>query len=651
MLSALGIISRTRLCHHSRIQTITGLTVIMSSTRRSTRLASQAQSEVISTAGTTTVSRRKAVVSAKVSTSVRPSTQHDVGEGGSLQEPGTNGRAASVSSTSALTELDSEEEVLATVAAVPDEPDQPPKRKRRKLNREEMNEKDDEHYDDGAVKRGKGTRKARKKKATGPDPTQFLPRDRDNPWKIGAHVSASGGVENAVVNAAMIGANAFALFLKSQRKWTSPPITPESISLFKERMKEYGYDSKVVLPHGNYLVNLGNPDTEKREKSFECFLDDLKRCEALGLELYNFHPGSTVGEASVQESLTFIAECINRAHKETSSVVIVLENMAGAGNVLGSEFSQLGEIIRQVEDKTRVGVCMDTCHAFAAGYDIRSLDGWNATMKEFDDKIGLKYLRGMHINDSKADLNTKKDRHENIGLGHLGLGTFQHILRDPRTMGIPLILETPSFEQPQEVWGSEIGVLQRVSKIEELPEERTTKAETETVLSQETLATTAATADGTTVTKEEMESGDIVKDIKVPGGDPGGPLETFVQELRDAVQGAQKLRDEKEAVKSEKRKARGVKGREGVQEDEGEEDEDVNEDSGKRKGKGSAKAETKTRKARSGGSTEKAKSGIEGADAEDSAPRKAPKRKRKESRGKGSAQNLDDDEGDLEDSD
>ncbi|KDR69206.1 hypothetical protein GALMADRAFT_104145 [Galerina marginata CBS 339.88] len=304
----------------------------------------------------------------------------------------------------------------------------------------------------------------RKKKAKNAavDTDDFLPRV-DSPWKVGAHVSAAGGVENAVANAAAIGATAFALFLKSQRKWESPPLQDTSVTEFKKRMKEFGYSPRVVLPHGSYLINLGNPDIEKREKSYACFLDDLKRCEDLGLELYNFHPGSTVGQATLSTSIGHIAECINRAHKETSVVTVVLENMAGAGNIIGSEFSHLAGIIEQVEDKMRVGVCLDTCHAFAAGYDIRTQEGWNSTITKFDHQVGLKYLCGMHLNDSKTTYNSRRDRHENIGLGHLGLLAFQHILTDPCTQNIPLILETPNFEQPAAVWGKEIEVLHRIS--------------------------------------------------------------------------------------------------------------------------------------------------------------------------------------------
>ncbi|EFI28286.1 endonuclease IV [Coprinopsis cinerea okayama7 len=236
------------------------------------------------------------------------------------------------------------------------------------------------------TKKRKPRKTASKTNADEPvDTSSFLPRVK-SPWKVGAHVSAAGGVENAVVNAAAIGCNAFALFLKSQRKWTSAALTEESISTFKKRMKEFGYAPGDVLPHGSYLVNLGNPDAEKRQKSYECFLDDVKRCEALGLTLYNFHYEGGYDRIGVH------------------------------GNIIGATFEQLKEIIDQVEDKTRVGVCIDTCHAFSAGYDIRTKEGWNETMDKFERVIGLEYLKGMHLNDSKTAFDSKKDRHENIGL-------------------------------------------------------------------------------------------------------------------------------------------------------------------------------------------------------------------------------------------
>ncbi|KDQ61279.1 hypothetical protein JAAARDRAFT_191370 [Jaapia argillacea MUCL 33604] len=306
-------------------------------------------------------------------------------------------------------------------------------------------------------------RKKKGKSEVEPNPVDF-PVRVSSPWKVGAHVSAAGGVENSITNAALIGANAFALFLKSQRKWTGPPLKSDSIAKFKSRLETFGYSPCHILPHGSYLVNLGNPDDEKREKSYQCFLDELVRAEQLGLTLYNFHPGSTVGLTTMENSISLIAQCLNRAHKETKSVVTVIENMAGSGNVIGSSFKDLGDIIKQVEDKARVGVCLDTCHMFAAGYDIRTKQGWISMITQFDEEVGLKYLRGMHLNDSKAQLASKKDRHENIGLGHLSLRAFHHILTDERVQNIPLILETPSQEN-NDIWIKEVEILNRLSTL------------------------------------------------------------------------------------------------------------------------------------------------------------------------------------------
>ncbi|KAG9313328.1 xylose isomerase-like protein [Chiua virens] len=314
-------------------------------------------------------------------------------------------------------------------------------------------EPDESEQTDADVSPTKRPRKAgRKKDHRIPKPSDFHSRV-SSAWKVGAHVSAAGGVENAVVNAARVRANAFALFVKSQRKWSSPQLTDESVTSFKARMIEFGYDPKHVLPHGSYLINLANPDKAKREKSYECFLDDLQRCERLGLMYYNFHPGSTVGNATKEESISHIAQCLNRAHKETSFVVTVIENMCGHGNVIGSQFTDLRGVIEQVEDKSRVG-----------GYDISTKAGWDTTMAIFDDQVGLSYLRGMHLNDSKTPLGSKKDRHENIGLGTLGLSAFLTILSDPRVQNIPLILETPTFEAV-EVWEREIQVLNTLSEV------------------------------------------------------------------------------------------------------------------------------------------------------------------------------------------
>ncbi|KAG6329483.1 hypothetical protein ID866_9606 [Astraeus odoratus] len=268
-------------------------------------------------------------------------------------------------------------------------------------------------------------------------------------------------------------ANAFALFVKSQRKWTSPALTEDSVASFKARMNEFGYSPSHVLVHGSYLVNLGNPDDERREKSYQCFLDEIRRCEQLGLELYNFHPGSTVGKTTKEHSISLIGECINRVHQEVPSIIVVIENMAGAGNTVGSEFWELRAIIDCVMDKCRVGICLDTCHLYAAcNAWVLSLSkscGYSSipVVAEFDKVVGLGYLRGVHINDARTTLGSKKDRHENIALGPLAFA-FRAALTDPRTRNLPLILETPTHGTDMDsdgVWASEIRILYQMADI------------------------------------------------------------------------------------------------------------------------------------------------------------------------------------------
>lgn len=277
---------------------------------------------------------------------------------------------------------------------------------------------------------------------------------------VGAHVSAAGGLYNAFLNSKKIGGNALALFLKSQRQWTAKPLEPETVAKFKETCDALGFDMTKVLPHGSYLVNLGNPDEEKRAKSYEAFEDELKRCEDLGIKLYNFHPGSTVGACTVQESIKLIAECINKAQAATENVTIVIENMAGQGNVIGGKFEHLRDIIALVNDKERVGVCIDTCHTFAAGYDLRSAKAYEKTMAEFDSIVGFKYLKALHLNDSMTPFGSGKDRHENLGKGHLGLAAFKNIMNDERLCGLPMVLETPLDKtRGEEVYKEEIQLL------------------------------------------------------------------------------------------------------------------------------------------------------------------------------------------------
>ncbi len=272
---------------------------------------------------------------------------------------------------------------------------------------------------------------------------------------IGAHVSAAGGVENAPANAHAIGATAFALFTKNQRQWVAPPLTAKSIELFKKRCAEFGYTPSTILPHDSYLINLGNPDTEALQKSREAFIDEMKRCEQLGLDRLNFHPGSHLGKVSEEQCLELIAESINIALKESSGVIAVIENTSGQGSNLGFKFEHLKQIIDRVTDKSRVGVCIDTCHAYTAGYDLRTEEAFASTFNNFDRIVGFKYLKGMHLNDTKKGLGSRVDRHESIGAGELGIDTFRMIMTDPRFDGIPLILETPDESR----WKEEIKLL------------------------------------------------------------------------------------------------------------------------------------------------------------------------------------------------
>lgn len=274
--------------------------------------------------------------------------------------------------------------------------------------------------------------------------------------KIGAHVSASGGVELAPANAHAIGADAFALFTKNQRQWVSKPLTTESIELFKKNCADFGFEPEYILPHDSYLINLGHPEEEGLTKSRNAFLDEMQRCEQLGLKLLNFHPGSHLNKISKEECLDRIAESINHALEKTNGVTAVIENTAGQGSNLGNEFWQLKYIIDRVEDKSRVGVCLDTCHTFTAGYDF--LSDYDRVFEQFDKEVGFEYLRGMHLNDSKKALGSRVDRHDSIGKGLIGNAFFEKLMKDPRFDNMPLILETPD----ETLWAEEIAWLRSV---------------------------------------------------------------------------------------------------------------------------------------------------------------------------------------------
>ncbi|MBK6964488.1 MAG: deoxyribonuclease IV [Bacteroidales bacterium] len=272
---------------------------------------------------------------------------------------------------------------------------------------------------------------------------------------LGAHVSASGGVENAPLNAAAIGAKAFALFTKNQRQWVASPLTNESIAKFKENCIKHGYEPWQILPHDGYLINLGHPGKDELAKSRAAFLDEMQRCEQLGLDRLNFHPGSHLKLVTPEESLKIIAESINITLDKTKGVTAVIENTAGQGTNLGYAFEQIKFIIDLVEDKSRVGVCLDTCHTFTAGYDLITPEGYDDTFKQFDGIVGFSYLRGIHLNDSMKPLGSHVDRHDSIGKGFLGNDVFKRIMNDPRFDNLPIILETPN----EEIWAEEISTL------------------------------------------------------------------------------------------------------------------------------------------------------------------------------------------------
>lgn len=278
--------------------------------------------------------------------------------------------------------------------------------------------------------------------------------------RVGAHVSIAGGVENAPLNAREIGARSFAMFTRNQRQWHSAPLTEESVEAFRKNCAEAGFLPEYILPHDSYLINLGHPEQEKLDKSRQAFITEMGRAEALGLTMLNFHPGSHLNLVGEAESLGLIAASVNLAHEATRGVSAVIENTAGQGSNLGYRFEQLASIIGLVEDKSRVGVCLDTCHLFASGYDIRTPEAFDDMLAEFDRIVGLRYLRGMHLNDAKQPLGSKVDRHACIGKGMIGTEAFAHIMRHPALEEMPLILETPDADG----WAAEIRMLYEIGE-------------------------------------------------------------------------------------------------------------------------------------------------------------------------------------------
>lgn len=281
---------------------------------------------------------------------------------------------------------------------------------------------------------------------------------------IGAHVSAAGGVDQAVIRASELNATAFALFTKNQRQWQAAPLTDTVIERFKAACARHRFAPQQILPHDSYLINLGHPDSEARRKSLTAFIDELQRCEQLGLTLLNFHPGSHLQKVDEATCLRYIADSINEALARTQHVTAVIENTAGQGSNLGFRFEHLAEIIDRVENKQRVGVCIDTCHAFAAGYDLRTEAACAETFAQFDAIVGFRYLRGMHLNDAKSALGSRVDRHHSLGEGNIGLTAFRWIMQDARFNEIPLILETVN----PAIWAKEIAWLKAQCAGEEI---------------------------------------------------------------------------------------------------------------------------------------------------------------------------------------
>jgi len=277
---------------------------------------------------------------------------------------------------------------------------------------------------------------------------------------IGAHVSISGGVEKAPHNAENIGAKAFAMFTKNQRQWLSKPLTEKNITQFKENCRKNHYDPGHILPHDSYLINLGHPEKEGLEKSRTAFLNEMQRCEQLGLQYLNFHPGSHLNKIDPDQCLERIAESINLTLDKTAGITAVIENTAGQGTNMGYQFKHLARIIENVQDKTRIGVCLDTCHTYCAGYDIKTVKGFENTLREFDDLVGIGYLKALHLNDSKKTLGSRVDRHESIGEGSLGLAPFKFIMNTPCFDNIPMVLETPDSS----IWEKEIKLLYSLIK-------------------------------------------------------------------------------------------------------------------------------------------------------------------------------------------
>jgi len=276
---------------------------------------------------------------------------------------------------------------------------------------------------------------------------------------IGPHTSIAGGLQNALISAHELGANALGMFTKNQRQWKAKPLDPEEIALFVKTCESLDFSSSQILVHDSYLINLANPDSVKRRQSLDAFIDELKRVEQLGLKLLNFHPGSHLNQVDAREGLRLVAESLDIALSETGNAIAVIENTAGQGSNLGSNFEELAYLYEQCRTQERVGFCIDTCHAHAAGYNLGSIEEFEKAIARFDTLIGLDKLRGMHLNDAKSTYGSRVDRHAPLGAGNLGLEPFKAMMGDSRFENIPLILETTD----PELWSKEIEMLRSFS--------------------------------------------------------------------------------------------------------------------------------------------------------------------------------------------
>ncbi|XP_040215456.1 probable endonuclease 4 isoform X3 [Rana temporaria] len=308
------------------------------------------------------------------------------------------------------------------------------KQRRKKEETEEKTEGQNAEEESVITKPDKKLQKTQRRKKDETANTEYLSINEE---------AGKCGLWNAALEAGRIGAKAFGLFLRSQRMWSGKPLEKSAAEKFRETCKEFGFDARFILPHSPYLMNLGSPKPDVRQKSRDMLVDELSRCHQLGLTLYNIHPGSHLGEMPVNKCLELIADGINHAHSQVPDITVVLENMSCQGSTVGGRFEELHGIINLVKDKTRIGVCLDTCHAFAAGHNLSEEKGLKHMLDEFDKVVGLLYLRAVHLNDSKGKVGCRLDRHENIGQGHIGVMGFRQVMNEPRFNEIPMILETP----------------------------------------------------------------------------------------------------------------------------------------------------------------------------------------------------------------